>query len=79
MAAVRSRGGAAEPVSMSDTARRKYRREGEERRRQDLIEATLEKIRKRPAAFPAVLSTSSEKGDGLEELRAAIALAASGG
>ncbi len=44
-----------------------------------LIEATLEKIRKRPAAFPAVLSTSSEKGDGLEELRAAIALAASGG
>jgi len=44
-----------------------------------LIEATLEKIRKRPAAFPAVLATSSEKGEGLAELRAAIALAASGG
>lgn len=44
-----------------------------------LIAATLEKIRKRPAAFPAVLATSSEKGEGLAELRAAIALAASGG
>ncbi len=44
-----------------------------------LVEATLEKIRKRPAAFPAVLSTSSEKGGGLDELRAAIALAANGG
>ncbi len=47
MAAIRSRGGAAEPVSMSDTARRKYRREGEERRRQDLIEATLDCIAER--------------------------------
>jgi GTP-binding protein len=37
-----------------------------------LIEETLAKIRKRPAAFPAVLSTSSEKGDGLEELREAV-------
>lgn len=37
-----------------------------------LIAETLEKIRKRPAAFPVVLSTSSEKGDGMEELRAAI-------
>ena len=44
-----------------------------------LIEDTLARIRKRPAAFPSVLSTSSEKGEGLEELRAAIALAASGG
>ncbi len=40
-----------------------------------LIEETLEKIRKRPAAFPEVLSTSSEKGAGIEELRAAIELA----
>ncbi|CAN7255868.1 ribosome biogenesis GTP-binding protein YihA/YsxC [Pararhizobium sp. LjRoot235] len=37
-----------------------------------LIAETLEKIRKRPAAFPEVLSTSSEKGNGLEELRSAI-------
>ena len=44
-----------------------------------LAEATLEKIRKRPAAFPAVLSTSSEKNAGLDELRAAILLVASGG
>ena len=40
-----------------------------------LIEETLDRIRKRPAAFPAVLATSSEKGAGMEELRAAIALA----
>ncbi|RWX76865.1 YihA family ribosome biogenesis GTP-binding protein [Neorhizobium lilium] len=38
-----------------------------------LIAETTEKIRKRPAAFPEVLSTSSEKGEGLEELRQAIA------
>ena len=44
-----------------------------------LIAATLEKIRKRPAAFPAVLATSSEKGEGIADLRAAIALAAGGG
>ncbi|ACM35321.1 MULTISPECIES: ribosome biogenesis GTP-binding protein YihA/YsxC [Rhizobium/Agrobacterium group] len=37
-----------------------------------LIEETLEKIRKRPAAYPFVLSTSSEKDKGLKELRAAI-------
>ena len=37
-----------------------------------LIDETLEKIRKRPAAFPAVLGTSSEKGGGLEDLREAI-------
>ena len=37
-----------------------------------LISETIEKIRKRPAAFPIVLSTSSEKGKGLDELRAAI-------
>ena len=44
-----------------------------------LIEETLGKIKKRPAAFPVVLATSSERASGLEELRAAIALAASGG
>ena len=44
-----------------------------------LIDETLAKIRKRPAAFPAVLATSSEKGAGLEELRTAILLAANGG
>ena len=44
-----------------------------------LIEETLAKIKKRPAAFPSVLATSSEKGDGMEELREAITLAARGG
>jgi GTP-binding protein len=44
-----------------------------------LIEETLQKIKKRPAAFPFVLATSSEKGEGLEELQAAIVLAANGG
>ncbi len=38
-----------------------------------LLAETQEKIRKRPAAFPFVLSTSSEKGRGIEELRQAIA------
>ncbi|MFB9949964.1 ribosome biogenesis GTP-binding protein YihA/YsxC [Rhizobium puerariae] len=38
-----------------------------------LMAETTEKIRKRPAAYPLVLSTSSEKGRGLEELRQAIA------
>ncbi|MDW5315189.1 ribosome biogenesis GTP-binding protein YihA/YsxC [Rhizobium sp. PL01] len=42
-----------------------------------LIAETLEKIKKRPAAFPEVLSTSSEKGLGMEELRAAIRVAIS--
>ncbi|ANK74644.1 MULTISPECIES: ribosome biogenesis GTP-binding protein YihA/YsxC [Ensifer] len=40
-----------------------------------LIAETLEKIKKHPAAFPEVLATSSEKGEGLEELRAAIGTA----
>ncbi|MBP2235802.1 GTP-binding protein [Sinorhizobium kostiense] len=40
-----------------------------------LIAETLEKIRKRPAAYPEVLSTSSEKGAGIEELRSAIVFA----
>jgi len=43
-----------------------------------LIEETLAGIRKRPAAFPAVLATSSEKGLGLEELREAVVRAARG-
>ena len=39
------------------------------------VAATLAAIAKRPAAFPRVLATSSEKGDGLPELRAEIAAA----
>ena len=38
-----------------------------------MIEATAAKIKRRPAAFPEVLLTSSEKGLGIPELRAAIA------
>lgn len=34
---------------------------------------TAEAIRKRPAAYPEVIATSSEKGAGLDDLRAAIA------
>ncbi|MBW8301251.1 MAG: ribosome biogenesis GTP-binding protein YihA/YsxC [Hydrogenophaga sp.] len=37
-----------------------------------LIAETLEKIRKRPAAYPFIVATSSEKGNGLDDLRAAI-------
>ena len=44
-----------------------------------LIEETLAKIKRRPAAFPGVVATSSEKGEGLEELREAIVLAVNGG
>ena len=40
---------------------------------QAVIAATQKAIAKRPAAFPKVLATSSEKGDGLPELRAEIA------
>ncbi len=43
-----------------------------------LIAETLEKIRRRPAAFPAVIATTSEKGEGLQELREAIVLAVNG-
>lgn len=42
-----------------------------------LVEETLAAIAKRPAAYPVVLSTSSEKGEGLAELRAAILQAVS--
>jgi GTP-binding protein len=37
-----------------------------------LISETMDKIKKRPAAYPAVIATSSEKNDGLDELRRAI-------
>lgn len=40
-----------------------------------VVAATAEKIRRRPAAFPEVLLTSSEKGLGIPEFRAAIARA----
>jgi GTP-binding protein len=40
-----------------------------------VVEQTLKAIAKRPAAFPRVLATSSEKGAGLPELRAEIAAA----
>ncbi len=44
-----------------------------------LIEETALKVKKRPAAFPEILATSSEKGEGLDALRSAIALAVAGG
>jgi GTP-binding protein len=43
-----------------------------------LVTETLEKIRRRPAAYPEVVATSSEKGAGLDELREAIWTAISG-
>jgi len=42
-----------------------------------VVERTLADIKRRPAAFPEVLLTSSEKGEGIPELRAAIARALS--
>ncbi|KRB58802.1 GTP-binding protein [Rhizobium sp. Root708] len=38
-----------------------------------LLAETAEKIKKRPAAFPEIIATSSEKSEGLDDLRAAIA------
>ena len=38
-----------------------------------VVADTAERIRKRPAAFPEVLATSSDKGDGIDDLKAAIA------
>lgn len=38
-----------------------------------LLAETAEKIKKRPAAFPFVIATSSEMSEGLDELRQAIA------
>jgi len=43
-----------------------------------LVAATEDRVRRRPAAYPEVLATSSEKGFGLEELRRAIWHAARG-
>jgi GTP-binding protein len=42
-----------------------------------LLVETAEKIRKRPAAYPAVLATSAETRGGIDDLRAAIVAAAS--
>jgi GTP-binding protein len=42
---------------------------------QAMVEATTRTIAKRPAAFPRVLATSAEKGEGLPVLRAEIAAA----
>ena len=43
-----------------------------------LIAHTTERIGKRPTAFPGVIATSSEKGTGLDDLRAAIVDAITG-
>lgn len=40
-----------------------------------LLDETAQRIVKRPAAFPEVVATSSEKATGLDDLRAAIAYA----
>jgi GTP-binding protein len=40
-----------------------------------LTDETLEKIRRRPAAYPEVVATSSETGEGLPALREAVAAA----
>jgi GTP-binding protein len=40
-----------------------------------LISETLSALKRRPAAYPEVIATSSEKGEGISELRTAIALA----
>jgi len=37
------------------------------------VEATLEALKRRPAAFPQVVFTSSREGEGVEDLRTAIA------
>ena len=44
-----------------------------------LVEDTLLNIRKRPAAFPSIVATSSEKGAGIDELRQTVVVAARGG
>jgi GTP-binding protein len=38
----------------------------------EVIARTTEEARKRPAAHPEIIATSSEKGMGLAELRAAV-------
>ena len=39
----------------------------------EVLERTREALRRRPAAHPEVILTSSQKADGLTELRTAIA------
>ena len=41
--------------------------------RETLVAETLKALRQRPAAFPAIIMTSAEKGEGIEELRSVIA------
>ncbi|MFZ2102364.1 MAG: ribosome biogenesis GTP-binding protein YihA/YsxC [Oricola sp.] len=41
-----------------------------------MLSETADRIKKRPAAYPEILSSSSEKGIGIEELRAAMLVAA---
>lgn len=43
-----------------------------------LIARTLEQVAKRPAAFPGIVATSSQKGAGLEDLQRAILSAVDG-
>ena len=38
-----------------------------------IIAATAERLRRRPAAFPFLVATSAERGDGIAALRATIA------
>lgn len=40
---------------------------------QAVSERTLKALAKHPAAFPSLIATSSEKGDGIEELRGTVA------
>ncbi len=40
-----------------------------------LLETTAKQLSKHPAAYPEILATSSEKNNGMEELRAAIGIA----
>jgi GTP-binding protein len=40
-----------------------------------VVARTVAQVAKRPAAFPRVLATSSEKGTGIPELRAEIVAA----
>ena len=44
-----------------------------------LLAATEMQLRKRAAAFPEIVATSSEKGQGMDELRDAIARAVTDG
>ena len=41
-----------------------------------MLSETADRVRKRPAAYPQVIATSSEKGIGIEDLRAAMLAAA---